>query len=72
MCVVFLLNHGLVIAGESVDEALETLNFILEKLKSDIYFGDLVDRPVIDLNTIQRLNKYGYILANYQSLMPFQ
>ena len=59
--VVFLLNHGLVIAGESVDEVSATLNFILEKLKSDIYVSDLVDLPVIELNTIQRLNKHGYI-----------
>ena len=59
--VVFLLNHGLVIAGESVGEVSATLNFILEKLKSDIYVNDPVEFPIIGLNTIKRLKRHGYI-----------
>ena len=61
--VVFLLNHGLVIAGESVGEVSATLNFILENLKSDIYVNDPVELPIIGLNTIKRLKRHGYIPA---------
>lgn len=58
--VVFLLNHGLVIAGESVDEVCATLNFILEKLKSDIYINNILDFSGIELNIIKQLDKYDY------------
>ena len=59
--VVFLLNHGLVVAGESVAEVSTTLNFILEKLEAEIYVNDDILLPIIDTSTINKFKEYGYI-----------
>lgn len=58
--VVFLLNHGLVVAGASVGDVSKTLNLILEKLKAKVYINDADVLPVMNMSVVKKLKKYGY------------
>lgn len=60
---IFLLNHGLVISGESVDEVSQTLDFIIKKLKAKIYLDDHSTLPKIGPDTINKFKEYGYVPA---------
>jgi rhamnose utilization protein RhaD (predicted bifunctional aldolase and dehydrogenase) len=63
--VVFLLNHGLVIGGESVSEVLQLLDNLLDYLKTEIDSEHFSRSFVEDGSATEKLNKHGYVPAEF-------
>lgn len=61
--IVFLMNHGLVLGGESVSEILLILENLINRLKGEINSDNLKCSFVEDRNAIARLAKHGYVPA---------
>ncbi len=69
--VIFLLNHGLVVAGGSVSEVSTVLNFILNRLEAEIHINNDTPLSTLDKKTINKFAEYGYIpaeLSKYHEL----
>ena len=69
--IVFLMNHGLVVGGESVSEVLQLLDSLLEDLKNEVEFDHFTNSFVEDRSAIVKLNKHGYVpaeLSKFHSL----
>ena len=63
--VVFLLNHGLVVGGESVLEVLQLLDNLLACLKTEIDSEYFSRSFVEDGRATEKLNKHGYVPAEF-------
>jgi len=68
---VFLLNHGLVLAGETVLEVMKLLDNLLGYVREGIFVKSVVQVTFDDKNTFEKLLRHGYIpskLARFHDL----
>jgi rhamnose utilization protein RhaD (predicted bifunctional aldolase and dehydrogenase) len=63
--VIFLLNHGLVISGESVEEVEDTLYFLINELKSNVLINEKSNSRAMDYSIAESLNHYGYVHSEF-------
>jgi len=69
--IVFLLNHGLVLGGDSVGQVVELLDTLVESLEQKVVSHDFAYSAMNGGDVVLKLEKHGYIpveLLNFHSL----
>ena len=59
--VIFLMNHGIVIGGDSVLEVLKTLDSLHKRLINKVVFNQINHSLIEDSNAVVTLTKHGYV-----------